>query len=98
MEGPVQSLTSRLPISKGVQMLRGSFLSHFVLIVMDFIYDNHCHPVTEWNRDVLSSVALQQYAETISSNESPLNNCFGFTDGMVRPRQDKTTQLYYICT
>ena len=26
--------------------------------VMDFIYDNQCHLVTEWNRDVLSSVAL----------------------------------------
>jgi len=33
---------------------------------MDFIYDNHCHLVTEWNIDALSSVALQQYAETIS--------------------------------
>jgi len=52
---------------------------------MDFIYDNHCHLVTEWNRDVLSSVALQQYAETISRKGSPLNNCFGFMDGTVLP-------------
>jgi len=44
--------------------------------VMDFIYDNHCHLVTEWNRDVLSSLALQQYAEAISRKGSPLNNCF----------------------
>ena len=34
--------------------------------VKDFIYGNHCHLVTEWNIDALSSVALQQYAETIS--------------------------------
>ena len=52
--------------------------------VMDFIYDNHCHLVIEWNRDVLSSVALQQYSETISRKGSPLNNCFGFIDGMIR--------------
>ena len=51
---------------------------------MDFIYDNHCHLVTEWNRDVLSSVALQRYSETISRKGS-LNNCFGFIDGTVRP-------------
>lgn len=53
--------------------------------VIDFIYDNHCHLVTEWNRDVLSSVALQQYAETISRKGSPQNNCFGFLDGTTRP-------------
>ena len=62
-----------------------SVLSLITNEVMDFIYDNHCHLVTEWNRDVLSSVALQQYAETISRKGSPLNNCFGFIDGTVRP-------------
>ena len=66
------------------------FQDQFVLClitneVMDFIYDNHCHLVKEWNRDELSSVALQQYAETISRKGSPLNNCFGFIDGTVRP-------------
>jgi len=49
------------------------------------LFDNHCHLVTEWNRDVLSSVALEQYAETISRKGSSLNNCFGFIDGTVRP-------------
>ena len=44
------------------------------------IYDNHCHLVTEWNRDILSSVALQQYAETISRKGSLPNNCFDFVD------------------
>ena len=60
-----------------------SFLSLITNEVMDFIYDNHCHLVTEWNRDVLSSVALQQYAETISRKGSPLTNCFGFIDSTV---------------
>ena len=62
-----------------------SVLSLITNGVMDFIYDNHCHLVTEWNRDVLRSVALQQYSETISRKGSPLNNCFGFIDGTVRP-------------
>ena len=48
---------------------------------LTFIYDNHCHLVTEWNRDVLSLVALQQYAGTISRKVSPLNNSFDLIDG-----------------
>ena len=37
-----------------------SALSLITNEAMDFIYDNHCHLVKEWNRNVLSSVALQQ--------------------------------------
>ena len=62
-----------------------SALSLIANEVIDFIYDKHCHLITEWNRDVLGSDALQQYAETVSRKGSPLNNCFGFIDGMVRP-------------
>ena len=61
-----------------------SVLSLITNEFMDFIYDNHCHLVTEWNRDV-AQIALQQYSETISRKGSPLNNCFGFIDGTVRP-------------
>ena len=50
-----------------------SVLSLITNEVTDFIYDNHCHLVTEWNRDILSSVALQQCAETISRKGSLLN-------------------------
>ena len=62
-----------------------SVLSLITNEVMDFIYDNCCHLVTQWNRDVLSSVAPRQYSETISKKGSPLNNCFSFIDWMVRP-------------
>ena len=53
--------------------------------VLDFIYENRHHLVTEWNGDVLSPVAFQQYAESISRKGAPLNNCFDFIDGNVRP-------------
>ena len=62
-----------------------SALSLIANEVIDFIYEKHCHLITEWNRDVLGSVALQQYAETISRKGSPLYNCFSFIDGMVPP-------------
>ena len=62
-----------------------SALSLIANEVIDFIYEKHCHLITEWNRDVLGSVALQQNAESISRKGSPLFNCFGFIDGMVRP-------------
>ena len=53
--------------------------------VLDFIYDNHHHIVTEWNGKVLSPAAIQLYAESISRKEFPLNYCFGFVDGTFRP-------------
>ena len=65
-----------------------SVLSLITNKVVDSTYDNHCHLVTEWNRDVFSSVALQQYAETISRKGSPLNNCFGFIDGTANQSLD----------
>ena len=34
---------------------------------------------------VLNSPALQIYAQVISQRGSPLQNCFGFVDGTVRP-------------
>ena len=34
---------------------------------------------------VLNSPALQIYAQVISQRVSPLQNCFGFVDGTVRP-------------
>ena len=66
-----------------------SVLSLVTNEVLDFIYDNHGHLVTEWNGNMLSPAALQQYAEAISRKGSPLNNCFGFIDGTVRQGKDR---------
>ena len=46
--------------------------------------------VTDWNGNVPNPLALQIYAEAISRKGSPLQNCFGFTNGSVRPTQDLT--------
>ena len=57
--------------------------------VIDYIYDVHGHRITQWNRDLLNPGALQRYAEAISGKGGPLNNCFGFVDGTVRPFKTK---------
>lgn len=49
--------------------------------VMDNIFNNHSHRISQWNRDVLSSPLLQEYAD---AKGSPVENCFGFIDGAVR--------------
>ena len=41
--------------------------------------------ITEWNNSILNPVALQTYADCIQQMGAPLDNCFGFIDGTVRP-------------
>ena len=53
--------------------------------VLDFLYDIHHHKITEWNNSILNPVALQTYADCIQQMGAPLDNCFGFIDGTVRP-------------
>lgn len=46
---------------------------------------------------VLNSPALQIYAQVISQRGSPLQNCFGFVDGTVRPiaKPDNNQRIFY---
>ena len=53
--------------------------------VIDYIYDSHVHRLTSWNPQLLDPASLQMYCDAISRNGSPLDNCFGFIDGTVRP-------------
>ncbi|PFX12658.1 hypothetical protein AWC38_SpisGene23347 [Stylophora pistillata] len=53
--------------------------------VIDYIYDVHGHLITHWNQDLLSHGALQRYADAIAGQGAPLDDCFGFVDGTVRP-------------
>ena len=74
-----------------------SVLSLITNEILDFIYENHSHLVTDWNRNVLNAAALLTYAEAISRKGSPLGNCFGFIDGTVRPiaRPDTEQRVVY---
>ena len=62
-----------------------SVLSLITNHTLDYIYENHGHLITQWNRNILNPRALQSYADSISRKGAPLNNCFGFIDGTVRP-------------
>ena len=53
--------------------------------LFDRIYNHHGNRVTEWNQDILAPVKLQTYVDAITAKGSPLENCFGFVDGTVRP-------------
>ena len=53
--------------------------------VMDHIFLSHGHRISQWNFDILSPPMLQEYADVIHAKGAPLNNCFGFIAGTVRP-------------
>ena len=65
--------------------------------VLDYIYETHSHRITHWNPAVLNPPALETYAQAISQKGSPLQNCFGFIDGTVRPiaRPDRNQRIVY---
>ena len=54
-------------------------------LVTDLIYDNHGHRVIQCNPYILSPENLQIYTEAVHEKGAPLENCFGFIDGTVRP-------------
>lgn len=53
--------------------------------VTNFVFTNHSHLITEWNHNLIDHQALLQYSQAIRRKGAPLNNCFGFIDGTVRP-------------
>ena len=65
--------------------------------VMDNIFDNHSHRISQWNDDILNPYLLQEYADVIHAKGAPLENCFGFIDGTVRPiaRPDQQQIIVY---
>ncbi|XP_067016499.1 uncharacterized protein [Acropora muricata] len=60
-------------------------LSMISNLVLDTIYQQHHHRITQWNNTVLSPELLETYAHAVHQKGSPLSNCFGFIDGTVRP-------------
>ena len=53
--------------------------------VMEYIYNIHHHRLTTCNDLLLNYVSLQAYADAVFLKGAPLENCFGFIDGTVRP-------------
>ena len=45
----------------------------------------HSHRILQWNHQLLSQVNLERFAQVVHRKGGPLNNCFGFVDGTVRP-------------
>lgn len=41
--------------------------------------------ILQWNHQLLSQANLERFAEVVHRKGSPLDNCFGFVDGTVRP-------------
>ena len=66
-------------------------------VVLDWMYSTHGHRLTSWNQLFLSPACLEQYAGAVSRLGSPLDNCFGFVDGTVRPisRPEENQRVVY---
>ena len=64
--------------------------------VVQFMYREHGHRVTEWNHAILSPANLQIYAAAVHEKGGPLENCFGFIDGTVRYLSSKKITENYV--
>ena len=53
--------------------------------MIDYIYQSHSHRILEWNDSILDPHLPERYSHAITAKGSPLDNCFGFIDGTVRP-------------
>ena len=54
-------------------------------IIMDYIFDHYSHLLTHLNQPCLSRNSLRHFAAAIHDEGGPLENCWGFIDGTVRP-------------
>ena len=54
-------------------------------VVLNHIFELHRHRIENWNHPWLQRNKLAEYAAAIYNKGAPLNNCFGFIDGTVRP-------------
>ena len=52
---------------------------------MNNIFENFGYLLKEFNQPWLSQNQLQMFADAIYEKGVPLNNCWGFIDGTVRP-------------
>ena len=60
-------------------------LSMITNTVLDYIYAIHGHRINTWNHNILDPQQLEIYAAAITARGAPLEYCFGFIDGTLRP-------------
>ena len=65
--------------------------------VLDIMYPAHSPRITRWNHDILDPDQMEMYAAAITSRGAPLQNCFGFLDGTVRPIALSTFSTDLLC-
>ena len=53
--------------------------------ISDHVYNNFNHLLYEFDQPWRRPVLLQEYSQKIHVRGAPLENCFGFIDGTVRP-------------
>ncbi|CAC5395056.1 unnamed protein product [Mytilus coruscus] len=53
-------------------------LSYIINEVLDYIHDNHCHLLSDLNRNWLSPEHLELFAESMFDRNGPLDSCWGF--------------------
>ena len=49
-------------------------------LVVDTIFWERNHRITQWNDTLLNPALPEMYARAIQKNGSPLHNCFSFRD------------------
>lgn len=64
---------------------------------MNFIFDRWGFLLSSMNQQWLSSANLQLFADIVSEKGAPLENCWGFVDGTVRPicRPSQNQRILY---
>ena len=72
-------------------------LSYIFNDVLDYIYSVHSHLLEDLNQSWLSHENLDQFANAIYERGGPLDSCWGFIDGTVRPicRPQTNQKLVY---
>ena len=65
--------------------------------IMDYVFDQYSHLLTHFNQPWLSRNSLRHFAAAIHDEGAPLENCWGFVDGTVRPlcKPDQNQRILY---
>lgn len=79
------SYPNRLEDMKPLFNRSKSELSYIANTVLEYLYIKHSGKLSNLNQSWLDEEHLRQYADAISDIGGPLQHCWGFIDGTVRP-------------